>query len=82
MGDKSIFCLYRVGPVKFVEEKDKDGKSELDYLRSMASEGWEPVSATPINTGGTTSMVMFTFKRPTEQPLKILSICNHKGGKW
>jgi len=50
----------------FWKKKDKDGKSELDYLRSMAAEGWEPVSATPITNVGTTSMMMFTLKRPIE----------------
>lgn len=53
-------------PSNLWKKKDKDGKSEFDYLRSLAAEGWEPVSATPINTGGTTSMVFFTFKRPKE----------------
>ncbi|MGW8145101.1 MAG: hypothetical protein ACWGN2_11950 [Anaerolineales bacterium] len=47
-------------------KKDKDKKSEFDFLRELASQGWEPVSATAINVGGTTSDVMFTFKRPLE----------------
>jgi hypothetical protein len=63
-----VFVGHNAGmdPSKFWKKKDKDGKSEFDYLRSMGAEGWEPVSATPVNVGGTTSEVMFTFKRPLE----------------
>jgi hypothetical protein len=53
-------------PSNLWNKKNKEGKSDFDKLLIMASEGWEPVSATPINTGGTTSVVMFTFKRPKE----------------
>jgi hypothetical protein len=63
-----VFVAQNAGmnPSNFWEKKDKDGKSELDYLVSIAAEGWEPVSATPINYGGSTSMVLFTLKRPIE----------------
>jgi len=64
-----VFVAHNAGmnPSNFWEKKDKDGKSEFDYLLSMAAEGWEPVDATPITAGGSTSMVMFTFKRPIEE---------------
>jgi hypothetical protein len=63
-----VFVAHNAGmdPSNFWKKRDKDGKSELDYLRSMGTEGWEPVSATPITFGGSISMVMFTLKRPIE----------------
>ncbi|MGW8145148.1 MAG: hypothetical protein ACWGN2_12195 [Anaerolineales bacterium] len=63
---KVIYSHIGMNPSNIWKKKKKDGKSEFDFLREMASEGWEPVSATAINVGGTTSDVMFTFKRPLE----------------
>jgi hypothetical protein len=48
------------------KRKDKEGKSDLDRLREIASEGWELVSTTPLTFGAQTEQVLFTFKRPKE----------------
>lgn len=49
-------------------KKDKQtGKTQWDRLKDLASSGWELVDATPITLGGTTTGILYTFKRPVEQ---------------
>jgi hypothetical protein len=53
--------------------KDDKGKTAFDTLRDCGKEGWELVAVTPVATdfgvssGGQTSQVLFTFKRPLEE---------------
>jgi hypothetical protein len=56
-----------VDPRFIWKEKDKDGQSEWDKLKQLASEGWELVSVTPITTAPASSQtftLLYTFKRP------------------
>jgi hypothetical protein len=46
------------------EKKDKEGFTDLDSIRDYGEQGWELVSTSPIAAAGTTTTVMFTFKRP------------------
>ena len=46
-------------------KKDKkSGKTQWDTLTDLAADGWELIDATPITFGGTTSEILYTFKRP------------------
>jgi len=56
----------------WAERDKKTGKTDWDELKGLASEGWELVSVTPVaNYGSTvTSQIMYTFKRPIEEPKK------------
>jgi hypothetical protein len=48
-------------------KKDKKtGRTQWDKLTDLASSGWELIDVTPINVGGTTSEILYTFKRPVE----------------
>jgi hypothetical protein len=48
-------------------KKDKKtGKTKWDKLTELASEGWDLVDVTSINFGGTTSEILYTFKKPVE----------------
>ena len=49
-------------------KKDKKtGKAKWDRLTDLASEGWELVAVTSITLGGTTSEILYTFKKPVEK---------------
>jgi hypothetical protein len=48
------------------KKNKKTGKTKWDKLTDLASEGWELVDVTSINFGGTTSDIVYTFKRPIE----------------
>ena len=53
-------------------KKDKKtGKTKWDKLTNLASEGWEPVDVTSITLGGTTSEILYTFKRPIEESISM-----------
>ncbi len=46
-------------------KKDKKtGKTEWDKIMEIASDGWELIDVTSIAFGGTTSEILYTFKRP------------------
>lgn len=48
-------------------KKDKKTrKTKWDKLTGLASEGWELVDVTSITLGGTTSEILYTFKRAVE----------------
>jgi hypothetical protein len=48
-------------------KKDKKtGRTHWDRLTDLASGGWELVDVTPIAYGGTTTEILYTFKRPVE----------------
>ena len=48
-------------------KKDKKtGRTQWDKLTDLAASGWELVDATPIALGGTTSEILYTFKRPIQ----------------
>jgi len=48
-------------------KKDKKtGRTQWNTLTDLASKGWELVDVTPITVGGTTSEILYTFKRPVE----------------
>jgi hypothetical protein len=48
-------------------KKDKKtGETKWDMLTGLASRGWELIDVTPVNLGGTTSEILYTFKRPIE----------------
>lgn len=68
----SLYAGSLLGPVsssRVWTGKDKTGKTQWDYLTEIASQGWELVSVTPINNkDGSTFELLFTFKRPIEQP--------------
>jgi len=52
--------------------KDEKGKTAFDTICQCGKEGWELVAVTPVATdfgvssGGQTSQLLFTFKRPVE----------------
>jgi hypothetical protein len=48
------------------KKNKKTGKTKWDKITELASDGWELVDVTSINFGGTTSEIVYTFKRPTE----------------
>jgi hypothetical protein len=45
----------------------KAGKTKWDKLTDLASSGWELVDVTSITIGGTTSEILYTFKKPVEK---------------
>lgn len=48
-------------------KRDKEtGNTAWNDLTDMATDGWELVSVTPIALGGTTTSLLFSFKRPQE----------------
>jgi hypothetical protein len=48
------------------KKEKKTGRTQWDNLTGLASSGWELVDVTPGNSGGTTSEILFTYKRPVE----------------
>jgi len=42
----------------------KTGKTGWDELKALAADGWELVSVVPVNHGGGTTYLLYTFKRP------------------
>jgi hypothetical protein len=44
----------------------KTGRTLWDMLTDLASSGWDLIDVTPITVGGTTSDILYTFKRPVE----------------
>lgn len=59
-----------IGPIDisslYTNKDKKTGKTAWNDLTDMAADGWELVSVTPISLGGTTTSVLFSFKRPQE----------------
>lgn len=48
-------------------KKDKKtGKTKWDTLTDLSSKGWELIDVTSITFGGTTSEILYTFKKPIE----------------
>jgi hypothetical protein len=46
-------------------KKDKKtGETKWDKLTELASDGWELIDVTSFTFGGTTSEILYTFKRP------------------
>jgi len=49
-------------------KKDKNtGRTQWDTLTELAASGWELIDVTPITVGGTTSEILYSFKRPVEE---------------
>ena len=51
------------------KKNKKTGKTKWDKLTDLAAEGWELVDVTSITLGGTTSEILYTFKRPIEKSI-------------
>lgn len=48
--------------------KYADGSTDWDHIERMGRDGWELVSAFPIEGNGTTLYVTFIFRRPAQAP--------------
>jgi len=46
--------------------KYADGSTDWDHIMRMGREGWELVSAFPVEGNGTTLYVAFIFRRPAQ----------------
>jgi hypothetical protein len=50
----------------WTKKDKKTGKTKWDKLTDLASSGWELIEITSINFGGTTTEILYTFKKPVE----------------
>jgi hypothetical protein len=41
-----------------------DGSTDWDQINKLGADGWEMISAFPVEAGGTLQYVAFVFKRP------------------
>jgi hypothetical protein len=66
----SVVCGGLRDPVDYSEnrlfENDRSGRSEYDKVTRLAADGWELVAATPVTSAGTTTELVFSFKRPVD----------------
>lgn len=55
------------------KKKDDKGKTAFDTIRDCGKDGWELVAVTSVSSeagvssGGQTSQILFSFKRPLEE---------------
>ncbi len=47
--------------------KYADGSTDWDQINKLGLDGWEMVSAFPVEAGGTLQYVAFVFKRPRRE---------------